>query len=150
MARPQFTPQQRSFLVAEYHRTNSVSAVLQEFRHEYPNVRCPTRVTVYKNVRKYQATGTSLNLNKERSGRPRTGRSAANIQAVRDVLEEQQEADEDGRHGGRVSCRRNRVGLAPSTFNRITRCDLHLHPYQIIKRQQLLPGDQPRRLQFCT
>ena len=80
MVCPQYTPQQRAFLMSEYRRTNSVSAVLQGFCWEYSNIRCPTRVTVYKNVRKYQATGMSRNLNKKRSGRPITGWSAANIQ----------------------------------------------------------------------
>ena len=97
MATPQFTPQQRAFLVTEYHRTGSVAQVLRLFRQQYPNVRLPSRGAVYKNVEKYERTGTSRNLNKERCGRPRTGRSAANIQAVSDLLQEEEA----------VTCRRN-------------------------------------------
>ena len=39
-------------------------------------------------MRKYAITGTSLNLNKGRSGRNRTARSAENIEAVRNAIEE--------------------------------------------------------------
>lgn len=141
MVRPQFTPQQRAFMVKEYHDTKSVPEVLRRFRQQFRNVRCPSRATVFKNVNKYKATGTSRNLNKEASGRRRTGRSAANIQAVRNVL--------DQRAGGRISARRNGLGLPPATFNRITRLDLRYHPYQMIRRHELLPGDPPRRQRFC-
>ena len=37
-----------------------------------------------------------------------------------------------------------------ATFNRITRMDLQMHPFQIIRRHQLLPGDFPHREQFCN
>ena len=59
MATPQFTPQQRAFLVSEYHCTQSVAEVLRRFHQAYPNVRQPSRGAVYKNVRKSQATGAS-------------------------------------------------------------------------------------------
>ena len=50
--------------------------------------------------------------------------------------------------GQLVSARRNGLGLTSATFNRITRLDL-FHPYQMIKRHELLPGDYQRREQFC-
>ena len=54
MARPNFTPQQRAFLVREHDRRNrNVARVLERFREQYPDVRCPYRVAVYKNVAKY-------------------------------------------------------------------------------------------------
>ena len=87
MVRPQFTPRQRSFLVQEYLRSKSVSTALQRFRQEFPGVRCPTRVTVYKNARKYSLSGTSHSLNTRRSGRRRTARTVANIEAVRNLLD---------------------------------------------------------------
>ena len=146
MLRPQFTPQQRAFIVAEFYRNNNnVYRVIQKFREVYPNARCPSRGTVYNNVRKYAITGTSLNLNKGRSGRNRTARSAENIEAVRNAIEEARgEAPEI-----RISCRRNGLGLSSATFNRITRLDLHFNPYQMIRQHQLLPGDLPRQFRFC-
>ena len=104
-----------------------------------------SRGTVYNNGQKYAITGTSLNLNKTRSGRNRNARSAENIEAVRNAIEEAcGEAPEI-----RISCRRNGLGLSSATFNRITRLDIHFPPYQMIKRHQLLPGDLPRRFRFC-
>ena len=117
--------------------------MLRRFRQAYPNVRQPSRGAVYKNVRKYQATGTSRNLNSEGSGRPRSGRSPANIQVVDDLLQEER-AD-----GQRVTCRRNGLGIPSATFNRITRLDLRFHPYQMIRRHKLQPGDFQRRVDFC-
>ena len=142
MVRPQFTKQQRAYLVTEYARLNNVAHVLRRFRQQYPNVRCPARNTVYSNVLKYQREGTSCNLNKGRSGRLRTARNVENVVAVRQVLQHQ------GEHH-RVSCRRNGLGMTSATFNRITRLDLRYHPYQMIKRHQLLAGDFARRLRFC-
>ena len=100
MDRPQFTPQQRAFVVSEYHRNNnSLNRVLQRFREEYPNTCCPCRATVHKNVRKYSVSGTSGNLNKGHSGHGRTARS----EAVRNAIEE---ANEEGIPDEmRITCR---------------------------------------------
>ena len=92
MVRPQYTPQQRSFLVREYYRTNNVQAVLLRFREEFPR----------------------FNLNRGRSGRQRTGRSQVNIEAVQNALEDRQNYHQ-------ISCRRNGLGLPSATFNRIVR-----------------------------
>ena len=146
MVRPPFTPQQRALIVTEFCCNNSnFNRVIQRFREAYPNARSPCRGTVYSNVKKYATTGTSLNLNKGQSGRRRTTRSAENIEAVRHAIEQAR-----GEVGGmRISCCRNGLGLSSATFNQITRLDLHFHHYQMIKRHQLLPGDLPRRVQFC-
>ena len=138
---PQFTNLQRAFLVREFHRTNSVNHVLRRFREVYPNVRCPSSMTVYRNVRKYDANGTNHNLNPGRSGRRRSGRSVENINAVRHLFQNHPD--------GTISSRRNELGLPSATFNRITRLDLNFHPYQMIKHHELRPGDRQRRLQFC-
>ena len=82
---------------------------------------------------------TTLNLNKGNSGRSRTGRSEDNIEAVRRHLAE---------HPTGTSARRNGIGLPPATFNRITRLHLHMHPYHMHIRHQLLHGDYVRWLQF--
>ena len=145
---PQFTPQQRAFMVSEFLRSNNINLVRQSFTNEYPDVRCPSRANIYYNVRKYRGNGTSCNLNKGNSGRPKTARSAENIEAVRNAIEEANGERLNGERP-RLSCRRNRLGLSSATFNRITRLDLRFHPYQMIKRHQLRQGDHPRRLQFC-
>ena len=48
------------------------------------DARPPSRSTVYHNLRKCQETGTSVNRNAGRSGRPRTARTAENIAAVQE------------------------------------------------------------------
>ena len=82
MVRPQFTPQQRAFIVTEFRRNdNNVYTAIQSFRETFPNAHRLSHGTVHSNMRKYATTGTSLNLNKGRSGRMRTTRSAENIEA---------------------------------------------------------------------
>ena len=90
--------------------------------------------------KKFSQHGTILNRNKGNSGRRRIGRSEANIEAVRQRLDE---------HPTGTSARRNGVALPHATFNRITRLDLKLHPYRMHIRHQLLPQDYARLMQFA-
>ena len=85
------------------------------FRVAFPDRNPPSKSTIQYNVRKYQQDGTSLNVNKERSGRRREARTPENIERVRELLGDQQR---------RVTCRRNTLGITKSTFNLITRLDL--------------------------
>ena len=78
----QLTTEQRVFVVTEYTRTQNLRIVQQSFQARYPGRDPPARSTILRNVRKYHATGTSLNRNKGHSGRRRTGRSEENIEAV--------------------------------------------------------------------
>ena len=135
----QLTPQQRSFVVTEYARLGSFRAVRIAFALQYPHRPVPATSTILRNCRKYQETGTSQNLNKGRSGRRRTVRTDANIQAVRDLLNQDPQ----------TSARRNGLGINYTSFNRITRLELRWHPYKISVRHQLLPGDMNRRIAFC-
>ena len=81
-----------------------------------------------QNVKKYCSHGTSLNRNKENSGRRRTAHSEKNIERVRSMLEN---------NPRNVSARRNCMGLSAATFNRITHEGLHWYPYRVKVRQQL-------------
>ena len=127
-------------MVTNYTLTQSVTEVQNRFRVEFPSRNPPCKKTIKKNVRKYQNTGTSVNRNKGYSGRQKTGRSEANVAAVRVLLEEIPRG---------VSCRRNPVEVSKSTFNRITRLDLRWHPYRMHVRHELLPDDLPRRLRYA-
>lgn len=136
----QLTTEQRIFVVKKFHETRSLQATQVEFREAFPDREPPAKKTIWANVRKYETYGTSLNLNKGHSGRPRTARSEANVAAVRQQLID---------HPRETSARRNGVGLSPASFNRITRQDLHFHPYHIHIQHELLPADLPRRQAFC-
>ena len=65
----------------------------------------PNKTTIRKNVKKYEKDGTSFNMNKARSGRRITTRTQENIQAVWQALE---------KNHGRISARRNGIGISPS------------------------------------
>ena len=134
----QFTIEQRAFVVQKYHETKSYVATQNAFRIRFPDREPPTKRTIWKNVKKYGEHGTSLNRNTGRSGRPRTGRSQENIELVREAVE----------RNPRISSRRNGTGIPHSTFNNITRNDLHLHPFHIHVQHQLLPADYDRRVTF--
>jgi hypothetical protein len=89
----------------------SLVAVQNAFRQRFPGRNPPSKSTILQNFRKYSEHGTSLNRNKNNSGRPRTARSQQNIAAVRRLLE-QNPRD--------VSARRNPVQVSSTAFNRIT------------------------------
>ena len=135
----QLTTAQRSFLVKKYHETRSYLQTQEAFHLMFPDRDPPTKKTIWLNVRKYEAEGTSHNLNKGRSGRRKSARTEENIEAVRQQLEH---------HPHQTSARRNGVGLTQASFNRITRLDLNLHPYRLHVRHELMPADLNRRRDF--
>ena len=135
----QFTAEQRTFIVLHYNRTQSLAAVQNAFRERFPDRNPPTKTTILKNFRKYCNHRTSLNRNKNNSGRPRTARSPENIAAVRRLLE-QNPRD--------MSARRNPIEISPAGFNRITRLDLGWHPYRMHVKHELPSDDYRRRLHF--
>ena len=102
----QFTKEQRIFIVNSWIETKSCPAVIELFRQEFPDREPPTRNSIRYNVRKYHEKGTSLNVNKNNSGRPRTGRSVENVERVRNVLLENRQG---------VSCRRNTSSICWKT-----------------------------------
>ena len=113
MARPQFTTAQRVFIV------------------NVNGIRVPTK-SLISDIRE-----TVLNLNKMRSGRPRTARNPANVARVQRAI----------RQNPRVSARRNPLHMDKLSFNRITR-ELGFHPYRIQTCHGLIPGDHQRRLNY--
>ena len=81
----QFTPRQRALMVLRFAETHSAVEVQQELRRRFGRAQ-PKSVTIRNNFNKYRGEGTSQNLCKQRSGRPRTARSLRNIGAVRCAL----------------------------------------------------------------
>ena len=134
----QLTTAERVFVVKKYHEIRSYRAVQEQFRQAFPGRNPSTKSTIQSNVRKYDDEGTSLNLNKGRSGRRRPARTDQNIQRVQDLLGQQQ-----------VSCRKNTLGLSKLTFNRIVKSDFLCHPYKIHEVRKLEAADYGRRVTFC-
>lgn len=136
----QLTKEQRVFVVKTFHETKSYVAVREAFGRRFPGRNPPAKRTIQKNVEKYDGNGTSLNLNKGRSGRRRTTRNQLNVDQVRQLLLNQPTG---------ISCRRNPLNLPKTAFNDITRKDLKWHPYRIHVVQKLEPRDYQRRVRFC-
>ena len=74
----QLISEQRIFVVTNYLRTGSFKEVQQLFEQRFRDRVSPTKMTICKNVKKYNTEGSSLNLNKYRSGRGRTERTKEN------------------------------------------------------------------------
>lgn len=136
----QLTTEQRVFVVSTYLETKSYAEVKNAFQLRFPGRNIPCSSTIRRNVIKYRQHGTSLNLNKQSSGRRRTVTTQENIERVRDYIQENPTA----------SLRRNDLGIHRSSLHRIIHNELHLHPYKMHKRHELKPTDFPRRLQFCN
>lgn len=135
----QLTTEQRAFVVLKYQETKSYVAVQNAFGIRFPGRRPPCKRTIQKNVEKYQNHGTSLNRNKNNSGRRRTTRTPHNINMVQNHLQ----------NHPTMSMRRNNLAISRPSLNRIIRQELQWHPYKIHKRHQLKRQDFPRRMAFC-
>ena len=86
------------------------------FQERYPERPPPNKTTIWKNVNKYLENATSLNMNKGRSGRKRTGRCQENVDMVQEALENIPRG---------ISCRKNGLNLPSATFNSIVSKDLN-------------------------
>ena len=138
--RPQFTLEERVFMVVNYCETWSQAETLRLFAIQFPNTRLPDRQSVDYDYNKYVAFGVSINRNVGHSGRTRSARSPANVALVRQALT----------NDPTLSARRNnQPQVSASSFNRITRLDLALYPYRMERRHTLLNADYPRRLQYA-
>ena len=74
--------EQRVFVVKNYFETISFEIVQQRFQENFPERSSPTKKTIWKKVRKFNNEGTTINLNKNRSGRKKTARTRENINLV--------------------------------------------------------------------
>ncbi|KAF2356955.1 Protein of unknown function DUF4817 [Trinorchestia longiramus] len=116
----QLTKEQRIFIVVNFLDSYSMQHVQELFQERFPERNSPLKVTIWKNVTKYKTEGTSLNLNKGRSGRKNTERAPENVEIVHQALL----ANPD------TSSRKNGSGKSKSTFNRIVKLELKWHPYK--------------------
>ena len=92
------------FIVKLYYKTKSYNQVQTKFRTLLPERLPPDKTTIRKNVKKYGRDGTSLKINKGRSGNRMTTRTQENFEVVWQVLE---------RNQGIIIERRNGLGILP-------------------------------------
>ena len=136
---PQFFVAQRVFMVKTYTQTRNYVQTKHPFRHQFPNSHKPSKFAIKWNYEKYNVHGTSLNRNKDNSGKWKIARSNQNIAAVLQELQKKP----------RSSSRKNNVPqISPSSFHRIKKCDLYWHPYRIQHRHALLLHDYVWKFQI--
>ncbi|KAF2345963.1 Protein of unknown function DUF4817 [Trinorchestia longiramus] len=135
----QLTKQQRTFIVEKYFQAKSFQRVIRSFQEHFPERQSPTKMTIWRIVTRHRTEETSLNLNKGRPGRKRTGRSEENVRIVQGALTENPQ----------ISARKSGLDVTKSIFNRIITWDLKWHPYKMHARNEFLDNDLPRRLNFA-
>lgn len=135
-----FTPQERGIIVSMFLRNNSsVIRTQREFRRRFHHRPAPIGRTIRRFATRLEATGSTLD--RPKSGRPRTGRSAENIDAVREDVEECPETS--------TRRRATQLGISRRTLQRILVKDLKMFPYKTQMTHQLLPADHRARLDYC-
>jgi hypothetical protein len=103
---------------------------------------------------KQQEHCTVHNLNNKQSpgdnysGKPKTARSQENIVAIKTVIDGGSVKPADDPTSS--SCRRNVLGINPTTWHRIATKDLKYHSYKLAKSHGLKPEDYPRRVGFAN
>ena len=117
----QLSKDQRIFIVLEFKETKSCEQVRRTFIEKFPKRNSPTKKTVYRTVKKFNEHGSIVNRNKGNSGRKITQRTEDNIELARQITAEHP----------RSSVRRNGSGLANTTFHRILKKNLNMHPYKM-------------------
>ena len=146
-ANRELTDEQRLFLALGPEKGWSNARTIQEFSTVFPDRQPPGRGTVSKLHQKLLREKTVKNCRKGRSGHPITVCTPFNIQWVESMLET--EVDRiPGQPGS--SARRNPTNLAPSTFNKISKKILKLHPYIVKRNQKITPANKTKRMRMCS
>ena len=137
----QFSVHERTKILESYFSTKSVVLTQRAFRREFPGRKVPCRKTITNIVEKFRNTGSVGNDNKGHSGRQVTVRTPANVQAVREHLEQ----------SPRKSTRRlsQEVGISRATVQRVIHNDLKLFPYKVQILQKQTDVNKRERVEFC-
>ena len=99
------------FEVTNYLKTRKFKKVQQLFERRFRDRVLPTKMTIWKNVKKYRTEGSSLNVNKDRSGGRRTDHTQENINLIQEMRIEDLI----------ISAEKNGLDISKNTFNRITK-----------------------------
>ena len=133
-----------------------IPQLLQDFVLKFPGVRVPTPKTIRNMLKGFTETGTVSNRNSKaspggsNSGRRRTVRTEQNIQRLKVVLDRDSSKKIGDPTKSPVStARRNVLHFMRSSFSRMV-SDLHYHPYRVVRRHELKPGDFAKRRDFCN
>ena len=148
MRTPQYTIQERIYMLEQKMGHTPHKVLKFNYKRKFPfSGRSPSKMTVWKQTRKFKSNGTLHNLNKGKSGRKRTVLTEGNLGLMRQLFHA--EKDLPARQS-RSSCRRHNlpIPMSKSSFNRGVKL-LDFHPYKLHYRHALKPGDKVRRSTMC-
>lgn len=134
------TPQQRVEVIKTFYLNNrSIVKTRRNLRDFFGLNNVPKKSTIQRIIKNFETLYTLAD--KVKSGRARSVRTAQNIAAVRDNVDES--PDTSVRH------RAQEFGMSPASLFKIIKKDLHLYPYKIQMTQQLMENDHMRRREWC-
>ena len=142
---PQYTLQERIFMVEQKMRNNPHKVLKFKYKKAFPfSGRSPSKMAVWKQTKKFKSSGTLHNLNKGRSGRPKTVLTDDRLGVMRELFEDEKNLPA---RQSRSSCRRHNlpINMSKSSFNRGVKL-LGYHPYKLHHRHAHKPGDKVRRV----
>ena len=135
-----YTYEQRTKIVEWYIETKFYVKTQRRFTADFETRAKPSRRMIQYQVEKFREHGTVHNLNETRSGRQRTGRSASNVNAVRNSVVQSPKKS--------IRRRSQELALARNSIHRILRMDLNLYPYQVQITHKLTDFDMERRMEM--
>ena len=145
MRTPQYTTEQRVYLLEQKMGHTPHKVLKFNYKRKFPfSGRSPSKMTVWKQQKKFSSKGTVLNQNKNNSGRKKTVLTPANLNRMRELFDA--EKDLPARQS-RSSCRKHNLPfqITKSSFNRGVKL-LDFHPYKLHRRHLLKPGDKVKRV----
>lgn len=135
-----YTTEQRVLIIKTHYKNGEhFAATVRQLRTILGHRNAPNESTVRRLVTKFEASGSVEN--RKSPGRPRSGRSEANVALVRDSVNLSPQKS----HRRRAQ----EMNMTASSMQRILTKDLHLHAYKVQLIQELKPTDHGKRRQFC-
>lgn len=134
-----FTTAQRTKIIEIYFGNNqSIIQTQRGYRRHFRVREAPSESMIRRLVQRFRQQGAVSDL--PRIGRPRSGRTEANIERVRESVGEEPTTSTRRRSG--------QLGIARTTLRRILH-GLHLFPYKIQLVQALKPADYEQRVAYA-
>ena len=140
----EFSPAEKIFICNLMMSGEKYPKIVQLFTEKFGKPP-PTRNGAYKMVQKLNTNFTVMDMRKGRSGRKITVRTPRNIELVRRSLE-RAAARKPGQPG--PSARRHTENIKKSTYNTITKKDLRLKPYKILRMHKVTDQQTAARLKM--
>lgn len=145
MRTPQYTVKERIFLLEQKMSKAGHRVIKDNYKRSFPfSGRSPSKMTIWKQQKKFKTKGTVLNQNKGNSGRRVSVLTAPNLNLIRNLFAGEKNLPA---RQSRSSCRRNNlpIHMTKSSFNRGVKL-LGFHPYKLHRRHVLKAGDMVKRV----